>query len=407
MNSPLLTPHRVLVALVAAGLCLVVLNPVILLRLGVAFHGQWFLDSYALLAANDAVRAGIDVTHSNPLDPLNRWHIYSDWWLLLGNAGLTREHNFLLGGLWAAAFLAVALASVRPASLREAALLALILLSPPHLLALHRANNDLAIFTLLGLPLLWLQRGVTLPPLAAFGAAVALATGLKYYPIVAVAAPLVALPWGARAGWLAGGIALLAGLALLDVADGLGRATGEMPQTIYQFGAPVIWRDLELSRPAVLALTLLVMIGGAALAMRRRWTVGLADDARGTPGERLLFACGALLLLGCFLAGTSFIYRWIFGLWLWPWLARQARALPAPAPRVAVALWIISLWTDGLCCVLVNSLGLAFRPGAGWRLWTQAVNWALMIMLAGWLLEAIRARFTAWRSRSRVAEDAA
>ena len=406
----LLTPRRLLAVVVLAGLCAVVLQPRVLATLGVGFHAQWFLDSYPILAANDAVRAGIDVQHDNPLDPLNRPHVYSDWWLGLRWLGLTREHNFLLGGLWVLAFLAVVFASVRPRSYRETALLAVVLLAPPYLIALQRGNNDLFIFALLGAPLLALQRAITRPRLVAFGAAVVLATGLKYYPLVAAGALVVALPWRARLLGVFAATTALALAAIVSERHSLSRGAFELPQTIYQFGAPVLWRDLALSRGATAALAAAILGAGAWFAGRRRWTLGLADPARGTDGERLMFATSAIVLLGCFLAGTSYIYRWIFGLWLWPWLSRQAggdTARAPIAPRAALGLWIASLWTDGVCCLAVNSLGLAYRPGPGWRIATQTLNWALMILLAGWLLDALRARARAWRNTPRSAANAA
>jgi hypothetical protein len=398
----LLTPRRLLTALVIAGLFATILKPVLLEKLGVGFSAQWFLDSYAILAANDAVRAGIDVQTSNPLDALNRPHVYSDWWLGLRWLGLTREHNFLLGGLWSLAFLVVALASVKPRTTGDALLLAAVLLSPPYLIAVQRGNNDLLIFALLGTCLLGLQRGLSLPRLIVFGACVVVATGLKYYPLVAAGALLVALPWRASVLWTFAGTTVLALLALASERHSIGRGMFELPQTIYQFGAPVLWRGFDASRGVTALLAIALLGTGAAIAVRRKITAGLADETHGTPGERLMFATGAILLLGCFLAGTSYIYRWIFGLWMWPWLSRQTRATNSGAgANAALGLWLLSLWTDGLCCLVVNSLGLSFRPGPVWRIWTQLINWSLMALLVGWLLEALSVQFTAWRRSQR------
>jgi hypothetical protein len=383
MDKRLTTPARFLAALVLAGLLVIGLRPALLERLGVSFHDRWFLDSYAILAANDAVRTGVTMTDSNPLDLLGRPHVYSDWWLGLRWLGLTRADNFLFGGFCAAAFLAVAAAGARPRTYAAAAWLAAVVLAPPYLIALQRANNDLLIFALIGATLLAFQRRVGPATLALFGAGLVLATGLKYYPIVAAGALLAVLPWR-RSTFVAFGLTVAAALAALVSERGsIGRGMFTLPQTIYQFGAPVLWRDLGLGR-------------GAFAAVRRGWTRGLADETCGAVGERLMFAVGACLLVGCFLAGTSYIYRWIFGLWLWPWLWREAAA-SRPA-RVALGLWLAAIWADGVLCLVVNSAGLDYRPALGWRVVTQSGVWMLMALLAGWLLEGCLARWREWRA---------
>ncbi len=384
------------------GLAVPMLWPDLLETMGFAFHRQWFLDSYAILAANDAARTGLDISASNPLDALNRPHVYSDWWLGLRHLGLTREDNFAFGGACILAFLAVALVGVRPNSYRAALVLAIAFLAPPTLIAVQRANNDLLIFALLGAGLLVLRTDRGPVRLALFGGIVVLATGLKYYPLVAVGALPAVLPWRRATGWaffLTAGAALI---ALMSERASINRGMFELPQTIYQFGAPVLWRDLALGRTTLIALALAILGLGVALAWLRGWTTGLGQEARGPESERLMFAVGACLLVGCFLAGTSYIYRWIFGLWLWPWLWREATANRTPA-RVALGLWLVSIWADGLLCLVVNSTGAAYRPALAWRAVTQSAAWVLMILLAGWLLEGFITQARAWRAARRPA----
>ena len=396
MNKSLLTPFRLLLVLVLTGLCAIGLWPDVLETMGLSFHRQWFLDSYAILAANDAAALGADPAAPNALDVLNRPHAYSDWWLGLRWLGLTREDNFLFGGLAGLAFLGVALAVVRPASYRAAGLLAVALLSPPCLIALQRANNDLVIFALLGAGLLALRAEMRPARLALFAALVVVATGLKYYPAAALGGLLVVLPWRRTtiAIFLLGLAAAL--LVLFSERASIGRGMFTLPMSFYQFGAPVLWRDLALGGRTMTILALGLIGLGGILAVSRSWTRDLADATRGPEAERLLFAVGACLLLGCFLAGTSYVYRWIFALLLWPWLWREATA-GRGAARWALGLWLGAIWTDGLLCLTVNSLGLAYRPMLGWRILTQFPVWVLMMLLAGWLLDGFLAQARAWR----------
>src|SRR6478752_9792600 len=168
MNKTLLTPFRLLLAVLLAGLSAVVLCTDLLQTMGLAYHRQWFLDSYAILAANDAARTGVEMLVANPLDPLNRPHRYSDWWLGLQHLGLTRDDNFLFGGVCLVMFLAVVLATVKPRTYREAGWLAVVLLSPPWLFGLQRGNNDLVVFAVLGAGLLAVAKSTTPARLAVF-----------------------------------------------------------------------------------------------------------------------------------------------------------------------------------------------------------------------------------------------
>ena len=100
---------------------------------------------------------------------------------------------------------------------------------------------------------------------------------------------------------------------------------------------------------------------------------------------------GGLLLLGCFLAGTSFAYRWIFALWLAPWLWSQAtRGANRGIAKLALVALAVSLWQDGLFCTTVHLWLPTIGPTVetAWRRLTQPINWILMSLIAGWLFEA-------------------
>src|SRR5206468_3838366 len=88
--------------------------PGMLLILGISSYGQPYLDTYAVLAALDAVRAGHDPHGMNTLDVLLRPHVYSDWWLALRWLGVGRQHNLLVGTAWVGAFALTAWSTMRP-----------------------------------------------------------------------------------------------------------------------------------------------------------------------------------------------------------------------------------------------------------------------------------------------------
>lgn len=408
-ESPLNSPRLMLIALTLAGLGAFVLIPALPGKLGLFNYGRWFLDSYAVLASNDAVRAGLAPSAPNPLDDLQRAHMYSDWWFALGRLGFTRQDNFLVGGAWVLAFLGAAWALLRPVTRAQAVLWALLLVSPPVLLAVMRANNDLVIFALLALAL-WALRRDTPWRLAAALAAIVLATGLKFYPAVAVGVFLLVRPVR-RLGVVLPVTLLAVAATLASVWATIGRGVMPMPPSVYTVGASILFRDLGVaSRWELPAAGLLLAAAAVALVAARR-TVGLASPQTDLQ-SRAAFLLGALVLLACFLAGTSFGYRWIFALLLAPWLWQQFQngALPPMQRRTALLAAILlffALWSDGVFCLTVNFLFMPMptvdldRWQHTWRLFTQPLIWVFMALLAGWLLDALLATWREGRAGAR------
>ncbi len=395
-------PLACLVALTLFGWMAGAIWPGMLLIFGISNYNQSYLDSYAILAALDAVRAGHDPHAVNMLDALRRPHVYSDWWLALRWLGLGREHNFLVGTAWVGAFALAAWSTLRPRKLGEALWLAALLVSPAVMLVINRANNDLVIFVLL--------TGCALVTLRAWWGGVAavaclgLATGLKYFPAPAALAFLWVRPVRHAPAWLLAGLVAVGG-ALACVWPEIARSRFTIASGIYTMGAPLWWRDFGWKDGAAALPGLAVIAAGAIVLVLGRVTTGLAE--RGPPRERLLAAVGAIVLLTCFLAGVNYAYRWIFVLWPAFWLGHRAVDLALPererwAARLACGLVLLCLWMDGLLAAVVNlffiesARAMQERLDVVWRHWTQPLHWLLMILLAGWLCEAALGTARAW-----------
>ncbi|HVT72648.1 MAG TPA: hypothetical protein VHD61_05895 [Lacunisphaera sp.] len=408
---PLLTPGRVLVLLTVAGWLAFVLVPQLLVLVGISSYGMWYLDSYAVLAAVDAVRQGVPMGPgvANPLDPLGRDHKYSDWWFALRWLGLTREANFLVGTTWVGAFAVAVWATLRPRNFREAAWLALLLLAPGVVLAIHRANNDLVVFVLIAI-----CGAAAADPgwgrqLIALGALV-LATGLKFYPAPAALGFLWLRPVRRAAGPL--GLALVgAGATLASVWPQLKRAQFTFEATVHTTGAPLLWRDLGWPDSTSLWFSVAIIGMGAVGLAATRCTAGLAEN--GGLRERFLAALGAIIVVACFVAGVSYAYRWVFALWMALWLWREVEAPQALrrrwTVRLGLGLLVACFWLDGMFCLVVN-LGFMPMPAArqqalqlAWRLCTQPLQWLFVILLAGWLLEGALASVRSWRAERAAA----
>ena len=150
------------------------------------FAGQYplFMDSMAVLAAAETHHRGGNPFKPMWLDPFHRVHSYSSWWFGLGDLGLTRADNGWFGGLLVLAFAVAVGLRLRARASGEFWWLLGTVGSLPFLIATRRANNDLVVFVLLAPLVPCLLHPSRLVRLAA-PFLIAVAAGLKYYPLVA------------------------------------------------------------------------------------------------------------------------------------------------------------------------------------------------------------------------------
>ncbi|MBI5771814.1 MAG: DUF2029 domain-containing protein [Verrucomicrobia bacterium] len=374
--------------------------PGLYLFVGVNHMGKWFLDTYAILASNDALTLGRDPWAYNPLDPLGRPHVYSHWWLHLRDLGLTRAHNFWLGLGLVGTFFAAALPRLRPRTPGELLWYLVFLCSSSVVLAVDRANNDLAVFALLAPVVPCLQSGRRGVPLVAV-LLIGIAAGLKFYPAVA---GLVLLASGDGRGVRLRVVVGLLVLAVvgINIAPDVVKFAPVAPKAegIMTFGASNVFEMAGLKGRAG-------FLTGAALAVllfAGWWRVRLFDGWKIEPAQQAnwwSFVLGAALLTGCFFAGTNFAYRWIFALWLAPLLWGLPADESAPAgvrrlARITRGLLLIGLWADpAVSAILARLAGrVPFPVMERWAkvffLWEQPVTWALFACLLGFLAFFIR-----------------
>lgn len=393
-----------LVAAVATYAVTLATFPALLRFVGVSHYGHWFLDGYAILAANDAVSVGLNPWAPNALDPLGRPHVYSHWWLHLRDLGLTRAHHLAGGIVLGLGFLGAAFSRLRPRTAGELGWYLAIVCASPVVLAIERANNDLVVFIVLApvVPCLLSERR-GLPWLAV--ALVAIATALKFYP---AAAALILLAGNdarvLRQRLLFGGLALA--LVGASVAPDLARISGLLPRAegILTFGSANIFAAIGLrgSMATVAGLVVAVLIATAFLRSRIFSGWKLRTEER---GDWWSFILGAALLGGCFFSGSSYGYRWVFAIWLAPLLWRLPRDPTVPAgvrklARVSAVLLVPALWGDALFGG-VTALVAAGVPASTVELWSdrfflleQPITWAFFACLIGFLAHFTR---ESWR----------
>jgi hypothetical protein len=377
-------------------------SPAVWIITGIGEPDKPFLDLRYVISAGEAQQLGLDPHVSNPLDPYHRVHSYSDWWLVTGRLGLTRADLAWVGATLLLLTLAAAAWVCRPRTIREGGDLLLALVSPPLLMAVHRANNDLVAFVLMSVALVSLRRGGTVARALAIGL-LALSAALKYFPLAAVVLLIEARTRRELFGWIAlYGTVLL--LALPGLVRGFGFVTAHAPTPdwLYAFGAPVVFRNFELG-----SATLLGAVGGGALLLAglvRGWprAGGPVDAPRPAPE----FLAGAVMIVGCFLAGSSYAYKLVFSLWLLPWFWGTAAGPGDAADRRRVRwLWLAVLWTEGLAAIAINLASnyaglpppIGLRCLAGALLVSQLLTWALVYQLWKLLVNHGVGQLRRWR----------
>ncbi len=331
-------------------------TPGVWLLTGIGEADKPFLDLRNLVAAGEVAQLGHNPYVSNPLDPYHRPHGFSSWWLVGGRLGLTRADIAWLGTLLLGLSLASTVLLLRPAGWRQGAGLLLVLISPPLLFLINRANHDLVVFVLMSLALACLRHERSAVRALAI-LLLAVSAVLKYFPLAAVVLLLDARTRREFAGWV-----LLYGLVLVlawpSLAEALRTAASHTPAPawLFAFGAPTFFRNLELAAAAAWGW---LAAGLVLLAVATSWWRSTARTAPPATGEaRTLereFACGAVMIVGCFLHGSSYLYKMVFALWLLPWLWRATLDQGEERWRKATqSLLLAVLWFEGGTTLAIN-----------------------------------------------------
>lgn len=366
--------------------------PRIMTLAGIGHDGVWFMDTYAILAALDAVRLGMDPYAYNPLNYFGGPHVYSHWWLWLEPTGWTRADTVWLGPLVVLVALVTIWWITRPRNGREALWMVLVICSAPIALGLNRANVDLLIFALLAWCVPCLLSPHRFGRVVGVGGLVALGMGLKFYPVFAAPILLAVRPRTDRIPALIGAAVLLLGTGWSVVPDVSHYATDRLPAGLFTFGAPTVFIEAGLSvRLAPWAgLGFLAVVGWLCL---RRPGVRAWIPPPTLRREYLHFVLGAALLTGSFLVTVNYAYRWIFLIGMVPFLCRLDVADLPPFLRhlraVTRGLMLVLVWADA---VVALSLNLNTHSATEIEIWIarsvalqQPVLWLFFACLAGWL----------------------
>ena len=373
-----------------------VINPGLCLACGVHAIHPIFSDLIAILAAGEAAQQGWDVYASNPLDPLNRPHVYGPWWLVTGELGFVRTDAWWIGLLLALVFVVVAVKVLAPHNRRTAFVGVLLLVSPPVLLGIERGNNDLIIFLLLTASVWLVTRASRIAPAIAAGLII-VAAALKLYPVAALAA-LAAKDVPRRRMWLlVVSAGLVCAVVILSAFADYQRVAevAPMPMSIFGYGVKLTYFLFT----GIPGKGIWMLAGGLPVVLfflwvcwsRRRELWNLVPTTGFTAA---CYVAGALCWCLCYLSTINYAYRMV--LLLLParlWLQKES----APGAGLAVrAQWIGALllfWTPrGLDLLLQwHEVGDYFDgPPLSWILigieqaLAMGVTITLLWALVGW-----------------------
>ncbi len=376
----------VVVLLVVGGWMLCLRNPVVWRATGIGDTPVPFLDLYGLLAAGELAQAHGDPFGLNPLDPYNRPHVYTAWWLATGAIGLTRADSSWLGHAMLGLSLIAAVVLIRPRGTREALHTVLVLCSPAVLMAVNRGNNDWVVFAV-GCAALGCLRFDSVSVRSLGVVLLAVCAALKYYPLAAL---VVLLSARTRREWSLS-LALFALVLVLGwpaLKPGLESAARfkPSPDGLFAFGAPNLFRALGFQSAASWLIPSVALGAWGCWLAQGHWRSRPAA-ASASSWERE-FACGAALLAGCFFLGASYVYKMIFAVWLLPWFWR---ASPAGAEknwhRAGAWLLLAVLWLEGVLALVINrvispwSTGVAVRVLDVTLVVAQLLTWGLVACL--------------------------
>lgn len=297
-----------------------------------------FLDMHGRLAQMEMHASGFDVYAApNPIDPMGRINNKPSITLGLGHLGLGTRHLVNAAAVCLAAYLVSVFVLIRPRNWTDAALAILCVTSPPAMLLIERANDDMILFSLLTpVPFLLARKRLATGIFAA--GLVALGTMIKLFP-AAVFAVFLHRPAKRLSGAaiLLGGLVFVAFYAFLNGAE-LSMLRGRIPspEGMLTYGAINLPRALGLTEGAAV-----LQRSGFALVLALALIVFLRS--RGTPQTpdrdyaEFAFLLGATLVTFSFFIGTNWDYRAAFFLFTLPGLLKL-RASPSRPLRIGATL---------------------------------------------------------------------
>lgn len=333
-----------------------------------------FADLITITYSVDCVRAGFDPYTVTAFDPWQRTFNYPKVWLVLFDAlNWTRSVTNPLGIIMAYLFAAGAAFLFRPKKLTDALLILLLVLSPPVLLLLERANCDIFIFLLVTCGVFYIRKASFIGDSLKLHLCylMILAAGiLKIYPIVVL--PLLLFEKISRRDFILIAVytALIFGAYLACTYPDLAMVSRNTPRpNTIAYGKNVLLQTYLGSWKLALVSNLLIAgIAGLAVYINLRWKAQLSNMIPVTPASNaniMLFIAGGLLYSGTFFIGNHYDYRLVHTLLLIPFLIDIFRH--SRDRRIAIAIpAMLFFLLYGSFLDRVNKYAEVLKWASGW-----------------------------------------
>ncbi len=359
-------------------------------RLGVPSGPSLFFDARNVTAAWECQRLGYDTLYESPCDPWHRPLNYLRPWLLLGVLGLDQSHTFAFATVLIVAMFVSFSLLVGRVPVGTGIVMALAACSPAVMLAVERANMDIAMFSLVAISSLSWQAfpgsGQIVSPILILLAAVA-----KVYPIFALPVFVVSSSRLARRTALLclAGFSVYVAYSLSDIVhiariapqgDHFSYGARILPAHLYHLTGADHWAGPAVLKQLLAGVLLAAVVIVVSVGVRR--LASPFDDTVVTPASLMALHVSLLVYLGTFAIGKNFDYRLIFLLLTLPQLCDWARASThqlsflASLTIVAVVLmlWVgslsqtLALWDElasWIVAGLLTAIGVATFPRLG------------------------------------------
>jgi hypothetical protein len=348
-------------------------------RLGVPSGPSLFFDARNVTAAWECQRLGYDTLYESPCDPWHRPLNYLRPWLLLGVLGLDQSHTFAFAAVLIAAMFVSFTLLLGRVPVGTGMVMAFAACSPAVMLAVERANMDIAMFSLVASSSLWWEifpgSGQVVSPVLLLLAAVA-----KIYPIFALPVFAVTNSRLARrtALFCLAGFGVYVAYSLRDIVhiariapqgDHFSYGARILPAHLYHLIGADHWAGPAVLKQLVAGVPLVLVVLVVGVGVRRRLASPF-DDTEVTPGPLIALHAGSLVYLGTFAVGKNFDYRLIFLLLTLPQLCSWARLSTHRLSSLAsftIAAVVVMLWVGSLSHTLA--------------LWDELASWIVAALL--------------------------
>ncbi len=378
------------------------------------FHAFWniwnipivppyFLDSRVMTYAAESHALGFDPILNNPQNPSGENSNYPRIWHLLFLLDIDRSHAAIIGSVFIILFLVGLLSFLfsKKFDTLTSYFLAILIFSPPVMLAIERANNELVVFFLIAIALSINYSSSITALFLLFFAAV-----LKLYPVFG----FVYLLKETKKKFLSLFIPALSFFiiyVLFNLVD-IKQIHANTPRFAKSsYGINVIWKglthkrilDLEVSDEIIMTVRILSYIVALLIIITALiFSLKNYDTSRYKHGEYLdAFRVGAAIYICSFILLNNFDYRLMFLIFTVPqlvsWIHKKEKRNSSLLIAITLYAIIFSFWNFDIKLILGMKLGFVLEEISNWIVFS-CLLYLFLASVPDWFNDYLRRPFS-------------